>query len=293
MVWDIDPILLRVGPARLGYYGICFAASLLGGFYLWRWQMLRGGHPEKRADGFLLLGVLAVAFGARLGHVLFYQPEMIVQDPLRVLNAWQGGLASHGAALGLIAAMTYFARREKMRFAEVADRLSLSIAWGATLVRVGNFFNSEIVGRVTDLPWAVKFPRYDRGLPLDQVPWRHPSQLYEVAIGLLVLLTLFLVDRKLGEKRPAGLLGYLFVTLYFPARFLVEFTKEYQTLEGATSALTMGQYLSIPAIPLGLWGLWRALKSPLPVPRPQAAEEPPGAPRRSVKRPGRKKRRRR
>ncbi|MBE0618007.1 MAG: prolipoprotein diacylglyceryl transferase, partial [Proteobacteria bacterium] len=203
-VWDVDPVLLRFGPVQVRYYGVFFGLTLLGGFLLWRWQMLRAGRSEEQAQRFLVLGLAGVVIGSKVGHVLFYRPDTLLHDPLEVLAFWKGGLSSHGATLGLIAALTYFAHREKMRFADVADRLAMSIAWGATLVRVGNLFNSEIVGRVTGVPWAVKFPRHDLGLPLARVPWRHPSQLYEVAIGLFVLFILYAVDRRLGEERPVG-----------------------------------------------------------------------------------------
>ena len=134
---------------------------------------------------------------------------------------------------------------------------------GAIAVRLGNFFNSEIVGRQTDLPWAVIFPLYDCGSPTvcaTAVP-RHPSQLYEAALGTVILLVLYFADRWAGrENRPRGLLTALFLILYFIARFSVEFVKEYQALKN-TSALTMGQYLSIlpvlAGIALLIWSIKR------------------------------------
>jgi phosphatidylglycerol---prolipoprotein diacylglyceryl transferase len=143
------------------------------------------------------------------------------------VNDWEGGLASHGAAAGLIAALVYFARREGLPLVEAMDRFSMSAAIGAVSVRIGNFLNSEVVGRKTDLPWAVKFPRslYDHGLPLDQAPARHPSQVYEALLGLGVLLILYLTDRRLGEDRPLGLLAGFFLLLYFSGRFFTEFFK--------------------------------------------------------------------
>jgi len=253
LVWDVSPVFFKIGPLEIRYYALIFVAMMLCGFYAWRWQMVRGGHPDAKAERFALLGLLAVVLGARLGHVVFYEPGICLQNPLRIFYFWEGGLASHGAALGLIAALLYFARREGLPFVEVADRFSMSAAIGAFSVRIGNFMNSEVVGRNTDLPWAVKFPRslYDHGLPLDQVPPRHPSQLYEAILGLGVLLILYLVDRRLREDRPAGLLAGLFLLLYFLGRFSLEVLKEWETLSPETSPLTMGQYLSIPFILLG------------------------------------------
>jgi prolipoprotein diacylglyceryl transferase len=134
--------------------------------------------------------------------------------------------------------------------------------WGGIMIRLGNFMNSEIVGRETSLAWGVKFPRYDWRLPLEAVPARHPSQLYEALMAALILLVLFWADRALGgEKRPRGVLTFLVMLLYFVGRFSVEFAKEYQTLEASRVALTMGQYLSLPFICVGLVGLVITLQS--------------------------------
>ena len=202
-VWDVSPILLSAGPIHVRYYGLLFALMLIGGYYLWQWQMLRGGHTQQQAEGFFLWGAIAVIAGARLGQVLFYNPARYLAHPIEILYIWRGGLASHGATIGLVLVLYLYARHEKLSKLEVLDRFSMSAALGATMVRLGNFMNSEIVGRVTDVPWAVKFPRcvYDRHLPLDLVPGRHPSQFYEAFLGLFVLLTLYFVDKKYKEER--------------------------------------------------------------------------------------------
>jgi len=155
--------------------------------------------------------------------------------------------------------MLGFSIKHKLRFIEILDRFSMSAAAGAAAVRLGNFFNSEIVGRDTDVPWAVQFVIYDRMMGLSPIP-RHPSQLYEFALGIFVLISLYLADRKAGlEKRPAGLLSGMFLTLYFGGRFCIEFFKEYQTDLKDAQSLTMGQYLSIipfiAGIGLVLWAL--------------------------------------
>lgn len=262
MVWDIDPVLLRLGPVQVRYYGLLFVATLLGGWQIWRWQMLRGGYSEQQAERFFWWGVGAVIIGSRLGHMFFYEWDRVVADPLSILYIWQGGLASHGATIGLMLVLYIYSRAEKIPVAEVTDRFAMAAALGATLVRIGNFFNSEIVGRKTDVPWAVKFPRsaYDYRLPLELVPARHPSQLYEAAMGATILGILYLVDRRLGEKRPRGLLSALFLLLYFSGRFAVEFVKEFQTLDPNRSPLTMGQWLSLPFFLMGVIWLSVVLK---------------------------------
>ncbi len=239
-VFDLDPVLFHLGPFTVRYYGLVFVLTLVTAFWFWRRQMLRGGHSPALADKFIAWGAIATIAGARLGHCLFYEPQTYLRDPLRILFIWEGGLASHGATIGLILALFLFARRHKLRVLEVMDRFTMSAAVGAAGIRLGNFLNSEIVGRATDVPWAVRFTHYSD----DGAVARHPSQLYEFALGLGVLLALVLADRWAGkEKRPLGLMTGLFLTLYFAARFFVEFFKEFQT--PWERVLTMGQMLSI------------------------------------------------
>jgi prolipoprotein diacylglyceryl transferase len=260
MVWNVDPVFLRLGTLEIRYYGLFFVMALLGGFYWWRWQILRSGRSEADAEGLLLPAVAAVILGARLGHVIFYEPGRFLSNPLEIVMVWRGGLASHGAAVGIILTLLWYAKRHRMAFLEVADRFSFSIAWGAMMVRLGNFMNSEIVGRPTTVPWGVKFQRFDWNLPLAEVPLRHPSQIYEFLIAAAALAVLLLLDRRWGEKRPRGALIFLFLIIYFGGRFLVEFFKAFEGLNPDTNVLTMGQYLSMPFVALGVGGLWMSLR---------------------------------
>lgn len=264
MIWNLDPVLLRLGPLEVRYYGLCFVAALYGGFLLWKWQMTRGGRSESEAERFLIPAAIAVIVGARLGHVVFYEPDRFFSNPVTVLYVWQGGLASHGATIGLMLTLWWFSRTSGMKLMDVCDRFVFSAAWGAALVRLGNFLNSEIVGRPTTLPWGVKFPRFDAGIPMIEVPVRHPSQLYEFVMGLGVLGALLLIDRRLGgEKRKTGVLGCSFLILYFTARFLVEFVKAQQGLP-EDYPITMGQVLSMPFIVLGFVGLFLVVRQKAP-----------------------------
>ena len=254
-VFDLDPILVRLGPLKIRYYGIIFFLTLWTGYLLWRRQMLRGGHSEHLANRFLIWGVIAVLAGARLGHCLFYNPWYYLSHPLEILYFFEGGLASHGATIGLFVALLFFCRKYHLGLIEMMDRLSMSAALAAAGIRLGNFLNSEVVGRATSLPWAVRFVRYDGG----EVA-RHPSQLYEFGLGVFVLGVVYFADRWAGrEKRPPGLLCGLFFAVYFTGRFLVEFVKEYQVFSGP--GLTMGQYLSLVPFAAGIgllvWA-WRA-----------------------------------
>jgi phosphatidylglycerol:prolipoprotein diacylglycerol transferase len=242
-VWNPEPVIVPLGPVNIRWYGLIFVITILVGYAFWTWQMKRGKYSEKITAGFFTWGVLAVIVGARLGHCFFYNAKYYLAHPVDILKFTQGGLASHGATLGLAIVLFLYSKLNKLSVLDIMDRFAMSAACGAAGVRMGNFINSEIVGRPTDVPWAVCFPRFDGG---ELIP-RHPSQLYEFTLGLFVLATLLVVDRLAGkERRPRGLMTGTFLAVYFAGRFCVEFFKEYHRsdLKGL-QGLTMGQYLSL------------------------------------------------
>jgi len=265
-------IWMFLGEAlQLRYYSLLFVVVFLGGHALLNWQIKRGGGSPEVASDFIVYGVVGVLVGARLGHVLFYDLDHAIQDPLWVFKIWTGGLASHGAVIGLIIAMYLFTKKHGVPFLEGADRFAFSATLGATVVRIGNLLNSEIVGRIVpDQSWGMKFPRADipggmeRPLfspeELADVKYRYPSQLYEIALGLAVFLGLLIADRAMGkEKRPRGALISWFFLLYFGGRLFTERYKEIEALP-QDAAISMGQYLSFPGVLLGIYGLYRAFK---------------------------------
>lgn len=273
-VHKIAPVLIELGPVQIRYYGVVFAITLLLGFVCWRKQMLRGGHSERVASGFFVWGVLAAVIGARLGHCFFYDAHYYLQHPVRILSFWQGGLSSHGATIGLVTATALYAWQNRLSILEIMDRFTPSAAVGAAGVRFGNFLNSEIVGRATDLPWGVRFMYFDSGKVL-----RHPSQLYEFAMGLFVLAVLLAADRKAGrEKRPLGMMTGLFFTVYFAGRFCVEFVKQPHTAVPDRCVFTMGQYLSILPFVFGVgllvWAFRRRMPTEQVAAKAVAAEKP-------------------
>lgn len=243
----------------LRYYSLLFVVVFLGGHALLNWQVKRGGGSPEVASDFIVYGVLGVLVGARLGHVLFYDLDQALKDPWWVFKIWTGGLASHGAVVGLIIAMYVFCKRRGVPFLEGSDRFAFSATLGATVVRIGNLMNSEIVGRVVpDQSWGMRFPRHDHNVA--EVPLRYPSQIYEILLGTFVFIGLLIADRAMGyEKRPRGALISWFFVLYFGGRLFTERYKEIEALP-PDSAITMGQYLSFPGVLLGLYGLWRAYK---------------------------------
>ncbi|MDR2199101.1 MAG: prolipoprotein diacylglyceryl transferase [Deltaproteobacteria bacterium] len=259
-VWDPDPVafVLPLLGRQVRWYGIIFALAFLFGFILYRRQVLRGGGTEDEAVSFIIPGFLGTVLGARLGHVLFYNFEHFLNDPLWFFKIWDGGLASHGAAAGLALALLYQSRRTRRPFLWLSDRFAFSAALGAALVRLGNFMNSEIVGKIApeNSPFAVYFPLHDA----PPVPPRYPTQLLESFSGFLILGALFLGDRLWGrEKRPRGALSALFLVLYFALRFLAEFFKERQG-PFDDFLLSRGQLLSILPLALGALLLVRVLR---------------------------------
>jgi prolipoprotein diacylglyceryl transferase len=254
---------------ELRYYSMLFVGVFLGGYALLKWQIVRGGGPAEDAGDFIVYGVLGVLLGARLGHVIFYDWRKALEDPAWIFKIWTGGLASHGAVLGLILAMFLFTRRRGIPFFEGADRFSFSAALGAGLVRLGNLLNSEIVGRrVPDQSWGFRFQRYIEDSHFDPRPLRYPTQIAEMLLGFGILGLLYLFDKSLkGEKRPRGALISLFFALYFTGRFFVEFYKEFEGNGGMPLGLpiTMGQLLSLPGVLIGLIGLAISFKKKIPV----------------------------
>ena len=253
--WDVDPVLLDIyGPLQLRWYGLCFVLVFATGYAFYNWQFKRGGFDDEMASRFVNLGVFAVVAGSWFGHRLFYEFDRVLENPFYLIDVSNGlsGLASHGATIGLLVALFWFAKREKIPVWQATDRFAWSATMGIILVRFGNLMNSEIIGRKTDVAWAICMTRVDARLSGGVPTPRHPSQLYEVAMGILILLLLFALDKAFGkEKRPPWLMTSAFLMSFGVLRFTVEFFKAHQTLD-PNSLLTMGQVLSIPVFLLGL-----------------------------------------
>jgi prolipoprotein diacylglyceryl transferase len=205
--------------------------------------------------------IVATVIGARLGHVFFYEPAEYLKNPIEILYVWEGGLASHGAAIGMAIALWLYQRRTpETTYLWTLDRLVLTVALGGALIRLGNLFNSEIVGEPTELPWGFLFVRAGEGL--NSVP-RHPAQLYEALwyFATWGILMWMYWSRK-GLTRP-GLLVGVFMLMVFGFRFVVEFFKEVQVDFERGMALYMGQWLSIPLILVGIYFTATAFRRPM------------------------------
>lgn len=248
------PSFSSIGPIEPRWYGMMFASGFLFGYLLEYKFFKDAGRSQEELDRLLIYVLIATIIGARLGHVIFYELEFYLRNIHLVPQVWTGGLASHGAAIGIIIAMYLYAKKTTgTTFMWVADRVVPAVAVGGMFIRIGNFFNSEIIGLPTELPWAVVFER------IDMLP-RHPSMLYESLLCILLIGALLWIYNKYEKNPPQGALFGSFLVILFTGRFLIEFTKETQAdfLMGAT--FDMGQLLSIPFVLFGAWLLWKKVK---------------------------------
>ncbi|MCX7980122.1 MAG: prolipoprotein diacylglyceryl transferase [Bacteroidia bacterium] len=250
--WNVSPDIAHIGPLTLRWYGLLFAAGFFIGFYLMRWVYRREGRPEADLDTLLWYLLLGTVIGARLGHCLFYEPEYYLAHPIEIVKIWEGGLASHGGTIGVLLALYLYTRkRPNQPFLWLADRLTVPTALTATFIRIGNFFNSEIYGKITTVPWAVVFAR------VDPHP-RHPTQLYEALVYLaLFMLLLTLYKRGVYFRWPMGRPLGVFLLWVFGWRFVIEWVKEPQEAFALGLPLNMGQLLSLPFLAMGLYLLLR------------------------------------
>ena len=247
--------MFSLGPITVRWYGVLFAAGFFLGLLYMRYVYNREGKPLADLDSLLFYMMISTIVGARLGHCLFYEPGYYLSNPIEILKVWRGGLASHGGAIGILTGMWLYSRSHRNQpYLWLLDRVVVPISLAGSLIRLGNLFNSEILGVETDKPWAVIFTR------IDELP-RHPAQLYESISYLIIFGVLSLTYRKLGERTPRGLLLGMFLVLVFSARFMIEFVKVRQAAFTEALPLSMGQLLSIPAVLAGLVLLFKAWKS--------------------------------
>ncbi|MCG8533432.1 MAG: prolipoprotein diacylglyceryl transferase [Desulfovibrionales bacterium] len=245
-VWNADPVALILGPLQVHWYGIFFSSGLLAGLFVVRWLYSRESICLDAVDPLFIYAVVGIVLGARLGHCLFYDPGYYIANPLKIIAVWEGGLASHGGAMGALAAVWFYHLRWELPYLWILDRLAVATGVTAFCIRVGNFFNSEITGEPTHLPWAVIFKRVDT-LP------RHPAQLYEALAYLLIFAFMVGAYLKTDMRERAGALLGLLLTLVFVSRFAIEYVKTPQAFYSLPFPLSMGQALSLPFIIGGIF----------------------------------------
>lgn len=247
ITWDIDPDIFTIPIINhpLRWYGLFFALAFLISQQMMYFIYKKEGRPIKEIDTLTVYTVVATIVGARLGHVLFYDPIHYFQNPHKIIMIWEGGLASHGGVIGILIAIYLFARKTNVNYLWTLDRVSIVASLTFCMIRLGNLMNSEIIGTPTNLPWAFIFTS------TDNVP-RHPAQLYESIVYFLWFIVLFLLWYRLKDRMKNGFLFSWSLITLFSLRFVTEFLKINQVEFEDGMILNMGQILSIPFILTGI-----------------------------------------
>lgn len=264
--WDFDPVMFRIGDGfEIRYYGLMWALAIGLAAVMFDRFVKREGLPEKVSESIFYFGTLATIIGSRVGHCLFYEPDKYLAEPLRILtDIRDGGMASHGAAIGLLIGLWLFSRHNKLPYLWSLDRIMIAVAIGGAFVRFGNLFNSEIIGAPTDAPWGFIFARlYPAGTPIEEMVARHPSQIYEALcyIATFVVLMWLYYKRDMARRRPGFMFGVGLIGIFL-TRFLIEFVKENQEAFEQSWTLNMGQWLSVPFIVAAFVLIWYAMRRP-------------------------------
>ena len=269
ILWNPDLEALNLGFFSIRWYSLCWLIGLALAYLVVKWLFKHQHIPDEKFEPLFIYCFLGILIGARLGHCLFYQPDYYLTSwhgfiemllPIHFLpdGDWKmtgyEGLASHGGTLGIILALLLYVRNMKMKMWTVLDNIAVAVGVTACFIRLGNLMNSEIIGRITDVPWAFIFER------VDQAP-RHPGQLYE-AIAYALLFFIMLYIYRSGKKQVGTGWYFGFCLAYiFTFRFFIEFTKDIQVAFEAGMPLDMGQLLSIPFIIIGFYFMLKARKT--------------------------------
>jgi len=244
--WDVSPEIFSIGNFSIRWYGLLFASGFFFGYLIFLKFFKKEGLTIEMLDKLTVYMALGTVLGARLGHCLFYEPDYYLSNPIEILKVWKGGLASHGAALGILLALWLFVRKYKLPFLWIMDRIVVVVALAGAFIRLGNLMNSEIYGIQTSLSWGFVFIRNFETVA------KHPTQLYEALAYFIVFgLLLWTYRRKNAMFKPGALFGW-FLILVFGMRFLIEFIKEDQVAFESGMSLNMGQWLSIPFVIMGI-----------------------------------------
>jgi len=255
-LWSTDPTIFKFSFLQLRWYSLFFIGSFILGYFIIKKIFIAEGKSVKNLDDLLLYSLTGAIIGARIAHCLFYEPEYYLSHPIEILYVWKGGLASHGGMLGVLLVFYIYAKKNNISYMWLLSRMTIPGALVAASVRFGNFFNSEILGKESHLPWAVVFKR------VDNIP-RHPVQLYEAFSYLVIAAILWIIYKKTNPNFATKLLPGVFATLLFSVRFLLEFVKTKQATYSLDIPLTVGQMLSLPFILLGIgWIIWAFKTTP-------------------------------
>lgn len=247
ITWDIDPTLFSIFGFEIRYYSLSWMIGFMACIWMMNKMLKKEGLSPKLTDSMFMYTFIATVVGARIGHCYFYEFDHYIQNPLEVLNLRQGGLASHGAAIGLLIGIYLFARKNKLGYMWCLDRITTVIPVGGAFIRLGNLMNSEIYGTQTDMPWGFIFTLRGETMPM------HPTQIYEAVTYFLIfaLLVYLFFKKDIATRHPGALFGIFLITL-FGSRFFVEMIKNSQETFEEAMTLNMGQILSLPFVALGI-----------------------------------------
>ncbi len=275
IVWDPDLVAFRLSFIVVRWYGLMWIIGLALAYFVVKRLYKEQKIKDELFDPLFIYCFFGILIGARLGHCLFYQPQDFLTSwqgivemllPIHIGNngSWWGetfgffptgyaGLASHGGTLGLMIALWLYVRKTKLSIWTVLDNIAIATGTTACFIRLGNLMNSEIIGKITDVPWAFIFER------VDAVP-RHPGQLYEAIAYAILFFIMWFLHKKMPEKIGTGWYFGFCLTYIFTFRFFIEYTKEIQEAFEASLPIDMGQILSIPFIAIGVYCMLRAKK---------------------------------
>ena len=282
IVWNFNPVLFSVGGLDIRYYGLMWALAILVGAKFFDNFCKREGLPSSVSESIFIYGTLATIIGSRRGHCLFYEPQHYLAHPLAIITEIRnGGMASHGAAVGLLIGLWLFSRKNQLPYVWSLDRIMIAVGIGGAVVRMGNLFNSEIFGTATALPWGFEFVRSAKWVHEFAPAAVHPTQIYEALCYLATfgILCWLYYGRDMARRRPGVLFGIGLIGVFL-TRFFIEFIKTEQESFEVGWALDMGQWLSIPFILLGAYMIWRGMTRPVvsaAAPGPKAGPGPGSA----------------
>ena len=281
ITWNVDPVLIHLGSLQIRWYGLLWALGFLIGYFIMRRIYRKEKMTDESLDKLLIYMLIFTVVGARLGHCLFYEPDYYLSHPLKMLAVWEGGLASHGGAIGILIGLWFYVRsynkskKEKdnlqhINYIWILDRVVVAVCFVGALIRVGNVMNHEIYGTPTSLPWGFVFLRgseqfcgtvdnytacnaWDAPCPSSEWLPCHPTGLYEAffcLVAMSILLWMY-YKRDLGIKQP-GLMFGIFLVIIFGSRIFIEFLKNVQVEFERNMTFDMGQWLSIPFVVIGI-----------------------------------------
>lgn len=255
---EISPIIFSIGPLAIRWYSMAYLVGIIAAWMLIKRQVKLNNIPltKENIEDLVFDVTMGIILGGRLGYVLFYGTSVFWEHPLQILAIWNGGMSFHGGIAGVVLALWYFSHSIKMPFLKVTDLVVLYVPIGIFLGRLANFINDELWGRVTDVPWAVRFPN-GGFLP------RHPSQIYEaLAEGVLMFVVLNVLWRYKAVKERTGLVSSVFAVMYALMRMGMEQFREPDTQLGFFfNVITMGQILSLPLLIVGVFYMVRLIRT--------------------------------